>query len=199
MMVKLSVLLAGGVMLSGCATSSNSKYQDTSELERPPQLEIVAVDPSADNQASEERKASSRLGQTASLTEDNLTIALPIEQAWKLVELGLKLNKLEISDRNRDKGQYYVEFDPDNADVKSNAEEGYFDGLFAENKYPKGKYALTLTEKTPRSVTVKAELLESSDDHSAQDGYAGSTATDSGSTKLLQRLYTTLHDELPLD
>ncbi len=199
MMVKLAALLAWVWVLSGCASTSNSKYQDMSELEKPPQLEIVAAEPSAENTDLEEKKANTRLGRAVSLVDDNLSIALSFEQTWKLLELGLRLNKIEISDRDREKGQYYVMFDPDNAEHPSNVEGGFFDGLLADNKYPQGKYLLTLTEQSPRNMRVKAQLVESVTDSATLDSPAGAVAMDDGAAKLLKRLYSTLHDELPLD
>ncbi len=202
MTVKLTTLLVAGFFITACA-NNRSKYHDTSELEKPPQLEIVVSDvvsaSASDNQDLEGRKPNTRLGQAVNLVADNLSITLPFEQAWKLVDLGLRLNKIEISDRNREKGQFYVVFDPDNAERKSNEEGGYFEGLFVDNNYPQGKYLLTLMESSLKNITVKIEFLESSDGHSSQDGYAEFKASDNGATKLLKRLYETLHDELPLD
>jgi hypothetical protein len=186
--------------LTGCAPTPK-KYQDTSELEKPPELGVVsstteqaATESSSDKTAQQANKG---LGDVVKRTDDShLLMILSFGEAWKQVEKAINLSGMEISDKNIQKGQYYVVFDPDLADNKNS--DNIFTSFFISGKYNKARYLLTFTD-TSEGTSMKAEFLEyaeSRDSH--QDGYADPPPADNGLAKFLQTLYTTLHDDLPL-
>lgn len=186
--------------LNGCADTT-TKYRDTSELERPPQLEIVVTQQDQSNESkSDSENINKELRDLVSLPdESHLIINRPFAVAWLIIEKLLILSDMEITDRNRDKGQYYVVFDPDNTEKKRGDSGNLFMDLFIADNYPKGRYVLTFYEN-PQSVKISAELLEyTGDDHTPQDGYAGQTPPDNGVAKLLQKLYSVLHDDSPVN
>lgn len=191
--VMISMFILAG--LSACA-EPNKKYRDTSELEQPPQLPVV-INPSEQTADSKSSNAKA-LADAVSLTDDShLMINLPFDVSWLLIEKAAILSGMEIADKNRDKGQLYLLFDPDSADQKTGKEANLFSDFFTGNNYPKGRYLLTFYEN-PRSVKIEAKFLESAEsDHSAQNGYAEPAPADDGVTKLLQKLYSVLHDDLP--
>jgi uncharacterized lipoprotein len=219
----LSLLFIG---ISGCA-DHGTKYRDTSELEKPPELEIVnsTAEPSSnaakandsapqpanetkttDNAtpASETDKDKNKaanavekgLGDVVKLTDDShLLLILSFDEAWKQVKNALPLASMEISDRNREKGQYYVEFDLDNADLKNGEKPGLLSSLFNEDNYPKARYLLTFTDSSA-GTAVKAEFLEFTS--SQADDQTDTFPADKGVSIMLKKLYSALHDDVPL-
>jgi uncharacterized lipoprotein len=193
--------------LAACATNTSGKYRDTSELERPPQLEVStektaqpSEDSKPDSVATETKadstvKTSTGLGDAVSLAdESHLILNRPFDEAWTLVDKALKRSGMEISDRNREKGQYYVVFDPDTTELKNGEEPGLLTTFLTDNNYPKGRYLLTFYEN-PRSVKINVEFLE----YPASENESEATLSDKGVAKLLKKLYTTLHDDLSSD
>lgn len=196
------------VGLSGCADTSK-KYRDTSELERPPQLEIAqsttdsATETKSDAEAKTETEAKAEvekhiakgLGDVVSIPDDShLIINRPFAEAWLLVAKGLRISGMDVSDRNLEKGQYYVVFDPDTADLKNGEKSGFLDLLFTDDENPKGRYLLTFYE-TPKSVKISIEFLE----YFSSGVQTESPLPDKGVAKLLKKLYTALHDDLPIN
>jgi uncharacterized lipoprotein len=212
------------IALSGCA-DNGTKYRDTSELEKPPELEIinnttesatdeakannhatqsvsetktadaVAASPETDKDkpADTEEKG---LGDVVKLTDDShLLLILSFDEAWRQVTKALRLAGIEISDRNLEKGQYYVEFDLDYAELKNGEKPGFLSSLFNDDKYPKARYLLTFTN-TSEGTVIKTEFLEFT--VSQADEQADSFPADKGVSVLLKKLYTTLHDDVPL-
>lgn len=191
--------------LAACADPAK-KYRDTSELERPPegvaintQLEQMAADKpesaAPETASNSEGKVSAGLGDAVSMVdESHLILNRPFDEAWKLVDKALQLSGMEISDRNRDKGQYYVVFDPDTAELKNGEKPSLLTVFFTDNNYPKGRYLLTFYE-TAQSVKISVEFLE----YPSSDAEADATLPDKGVAKLLKKLYTTLHDDLSSD
>jgi uncharacterized lipoprotein len=199
------LLIASG--LTACATNTSGKYRDTSELERPPELEVStektarASEDSKPDSAATESKADSTaktrtgLGDAVSLEdESHLILNRPFDEAWTLLDKALKLSGMEISDRNREKGQYYVVFDPDTTELKNGEEPSLLTTFLTDNNYPKGRYLLTFYEN-PRSVKISVEFLE----YPASENESEATLSDKGVAKLLKKLYTTLHDDLSSD
>lgn len=184
--------------LGGCADTSK-KYRDTSELEQPPQLEIVVTqsEQSIESKPDSEKNIIKELRDLVSLPdESHLIVNRPFDVAWLVIEKLLILSGMEITDRNRDKGQYYVVFDPDTAEKKRGDSGNLFTDLFSTDNYPKGRYLLTFYEN-PKSVKIKVEFLEYTESKdSAQDGHAETTPSDTGVEKLLKKLYSVLHDDL---
>jgi hypothetical protein len=194
------IALLAVFLLTACAQSSKN-YYDISELEKPPQLEIVPAkaESSLQTEADAEKKGESGLKDAVKLENDSeLQIKLTFDQTWKLLATALKLSDIEVTDLDHEKGQYYVLFDPDNADTKKGESENFLTAFFSANSYPQGRYLLTLTEKE-HEIIVRAEFLEYLTEHSSQDGYADATPSEKGVAMLMKKLYNTLHDELHLE
>lgn len=201
----VTTLLPVVLGLSAC-TDTAKKYRDTSELERPPEVITISAQPeqatdaktegeAAENKSDGGIKISTGLGDAVSMAdESHLILNLPFDEAWKLVEKALLLSGMEISDRNREKGQYYVVFDPDTAELKNGEKPSLLTVFLTDNNYPKGRYLLTFYEN-PRSVKINVEFLE----YPASESESDSTLSDKGVAKLLKKLYSTLHDDLSSD
>ena len=117
------------------------------------------------------------------------------DRSWILVEQALKLSKIEITDKNRDQGFFYVNFDPDAEESNDNVTF-----LFFEDEYDAAAYKL-IVEWSETTTEVTAELVngvntDSPDDEDRED-FEGSVVD--GGAKLLKKLYKTIRDDLPLD
>jgi hypothetical protein len=190
-------LLLSALTLGACA-DTEKKYRDTSELEQPPQLPVVAAASEKTDDGDAKPSHAKALADAVSLTDDShLVINLPFDVSWQLIEKAAEISGMEVADKNREKGQVYLLFDPDSADQKSAKDANLFTDFFTANDYPKGRYLLTFYENA-KSVKIEAKFLEYTESHdSAQDGYAERVPADDGVAKLLKKLYSTLHDDLP--
>ena len=168
-------------VLAACSsTETSSRYHDISELERPPTL---PSDPSyrpdsaysLDDSRIERRQTG--LASRVYLLEGNplqLRIKQPIEKAWYTVAEAIKQNSLKISDYDRSKKVYFINY----------GESGGIFGLFANEPT---NYLLALKEHGKETVVIAT--LTGEKDSSADDE----------SEKLLRQLYDTIHDELRVE
>ena len=187
------------LVLVSCAESKNSRFSDTSHLERPPEMEIAET---AKEVVAEEDKEISNTGlgdeyvsYSDSAEKPMMKIKKLFDRSWILVEQALKLSKIEITDKNRDQGFFYVNFDPNAEESKDNASFSFF-----EDEYDAAAYKLivewseTTTEVTAELVNgVNTDLPDDDEDREDSEG-----SVDSGAG-LLRKLYKTIKDDLPLD
>lgn len=198
MLLKNSFLFIAGVFfLVACADIKTVEYQDTSELEEPPEMEIVEV-PKEQDEENEEIKDVG-LGDIVSLSgsEDKQIIKIKktFERSWELVEQALKLNEIEVTDKNREKGLFYVSFDPDEQSSEPSENETF---SFFGGDYDEGDYQIRVVwQESDTEVTAKLvndtdnEML---DDEEDQEDFESTVA---GSGHLLKTLYKTLRHDLP--
>jgi outer membrane protein assembly factor BamC len=201
-----SVLILIPLVLVSCAETEKSRYKDTSHLEMPPELEIIETEKVAVSEY--EKLTNTGLGDDV-LYEGSageppvMKIKKLFDRSWDLIEQALKLSEIEITDKNREQGFFYVNFDPDARDSK---DAGILDGMsffffvFFVDEYAAAAYKLkvgwaeTNTEVTAELVDqVNTDLLD--DDEDMED-FEGSV--DDGAM-LLKKLYKTIRDDLPLD
>jgi outer membrane protein assembly factor BamC len=110
-----------------------------------------------------ESKSSAPTDQTATETQTAASIAngassLQIDQAkvpaTRLVGRALTRQKLEVTERNVDKGFFYVKFDPDAAKV---SDDGFFDELnfmFGDDPSQEQEYRITVHGLSPQMSEV---------------------------------------------
>jgi outer membrane protein assembly factor BamC len=121
-----------------------------------------------------------------------LVINKPFEQGWFI--LGVLLNQLalEVTDRNRDQGYYFVRYDPDIDYTKQ--DDYWYDikSLFSDDNYSERIYGLKLMESNAQTeVTAQiapANAAEPDDSAPLPDKH------DDGADRLLQALFKTLRD-----
>jgi len=128
-MQAIAKILLLSLGLVSCATSEDSRYRDTRLLERPP---ILAAGKKAGEQQETDNSTVSSIENTktdlnakvymTSSTPPLLIIKQPYDMAWDTLGQALKQSYMTISDREHDKGLYFVTYDPD----KQAAEEGNF-------------------------------------------------------------------------
>jgi len=195
------LILISSVLVS-CAEVEKSRYKDTSHLEMPPEMEIVETEPVVVGEY--EKLTNTGLGDDVSYMgpdEDPvMKIKKLFDRSWVLVEQALKLSEIEITDKNREQGVFYVNFDPDARDSKDTELIDNVSFFFFEDEYDAAAYKIkvkwreTDTEVTAELVDqVNTDLLDDDED---KEDFEGSV---DGGSKLLKKLYKTIRDDLPLD
>lgn len=204
-MVKPLIFLAASLLLLSCSANEDSRYRDTSRLELPPALlnpqpvKAENTDTEVD-EATVDEKAKG-LGDDVYLSEAKptlLKLKQPLDIAWNTVESALRQGDFDIKDRELDKGQYYVIFDPDQYADESDTVVDRFGSLFV-NDYSKSTYLLTLTADGGETL-ITADKAQSSEQNASDEEQktenADADEKSDGPDKLLLSLYRILHDEL---
>ena len=200
---KYFLLIIISLVLLSCAESRNSRYKDTSHLEMPPEMEIVETEPVVVGEY--EKLTNTGLGDeyvsyAGSAEKPVMKIKKLFDRSWVLVEQALKLSEIEITDKNREQGFFYVNFDPD---AQGSKDTELIDGVsffFFEDEYEAAAYKL-IVKWNETDTEVTAELAnqintDMLDDDEDMEDFEGSV--DSGAS-LLKKLYKTIRDDLPLD
>ncbi|MCK5121402.1 MAG: outer membrane protein assembly factor BamC [Methylococcales bacterium] len=187
------------VLVTACSDIKVTKYQDISDLEMPPEMVIVEK-PKVLIEDSEVIKKTG-LGKSVSLAglgkEPVIKIKKTFERSWAIVEQALKLNEIEITDKNRDEGVFYVLFDPDAKQAGSQITET-ITFFFFEDEYVEAAYKLTVVWRDS-DTEVTVELIDQVSNDILDDGEDEFEDTIDAGTKLLKTLYKTIKDDLPLD
>ena len=200
-MPSLIKILLLALMLASCSTTSEDKrYRDTSALERPPELKInkkPGGTDDIDNSTATIKHEGTGLGSNVYLTSTTpalLMIKETYDLAWETLGQGLKQSHLQITDREHDKGLYFVTYNPDRQNDEE--ESGFLDktlNYFGE-KHNDERYILTVTEKgseTQVSVAINTEPKLSS----KPDTKNSSTLPPAdGAEKLLALIYKTMSE-----
>lgn len=187
------------LLLSACSSSESSRYKDLSHLEKPPVIIVAETTNKTPGKVDEivERKG---FGEIVSLAGSaglsQLKIKKIFDRSWNIVEQALNLKEIEITDRNRDEGVFYLKYDPDQGRDK---EPGFFGkfSLFKTDNYDEARYKLTVvwrdteTEVSVDLVGEDGKVI--TDDLDYDEEFEG--RTDSGAL-LIKDLYKTIRDDL---
>lgn len=186
----LSTLLLLAATAASCTTAED-KYKSTDMLERPPTLiGIKPAVPPSDDAETPPKEAKAGLGDEVTMTEANpprLRINQGFARAWSTIASVLTQEKLEITDRNRDKGLFYVTYDPDSYKPD---DAGFFSSLLPTNEYPEEGYVLNL-----QGQGGGTEITAEAANNTALSAEEDATPAD-GAEKLLKTLYKTLRDKV---
>mgnify|MGYP000745247841 FL=1 len=201
MVLKNSWLLFLIILFVGaCSEAKNTRYKDTSVLESPPVMDIVEKPKAVVKET--EKIENTGLGDVVKLVGSDeqpvIQIKKIFDRSWDIVGEGLKLSEIEISDKNREEGVYYLRFDPDN---RSSKDSGLMDSmafLFFADDYDEAPYKLTVIWKDS-STEVTAELVDEQSDDFLDDGKGDFDGSVDSGAKLIKALYKTIRDDLPND
>ena len=112
------ILPAFSCLLTSCSVK-DSRYKSTEMLERPPRLVLnstVESEQVADDSVVPKKKHRKGLKEEVALEmkaqPPMIKIKQPFAEAWNTVELALKQREIKITDQERDKGWYYVDYNP---------------------------------------------------------------------------------------
>jgi len=188
------------LFVGACSEAKNTRYKDTSVLESPPVMDIVEKPKAVVKET--EKIENTGLGDVVKLVGSDeqpvIQIKKIFDRSWDIVGEGLKLSEIEISDKNREEGVYYLRFDPDN---RSSKDSGLMDSmafLFFTDDYDEAPYKLTVIWKDS-STEVTAELVDEQSDDFLDDGKGDFDGSVDSGAKLIKALYKTIRDDLPND
>lgn len=192
MNIKSVSLCASFVLLQACTNTRT--YRDTTDLEMPPRLEITQR-ALKEAESTDSSVAGTELDDSVLLEDQEYPPVIKIkklfDRAWDMVGQALNKKKIEIVDKNRDKGVYFVKYDPSEDTTTGNV----FGGVkffFFEQSYEKSEYKLSLawheTETQVRAAMLNKPRRQTVDED--EDGPVD------GSEKLIQALYEAIRDEI---
>jgi hypothetical protein len=198
---KNGALILMALCIGACSESKNPKYKDTSLLEKPPVMPIVAKQKDRVEESEEEQDEKKGLGDNIILTEFEQKPIIKIKKnfdlSWNFVEQALQLKDIEISDKNREKGIYYVTFDPDEQSDSTLADAMTF--FLFKDDYAEAAYKLTVKEKaTDNSEIIIEHIATEENDLMDDDGDDFDGTIDEG-VMLMNTLYKTIRDELEIE
>ncbi len=203
---KIYILIT--LFIVSCSDVQQTKYKDTEHLEVPPEMKItkkspVVVEEDVKDEADEEESVDKGLGENILLvgTEKKSVIKIKkkFDRSWELIDQALKLEEIEITDKDRGQGVFYVVYDPDD---QHSADSSLIDKMtffFFKDEYEEASYKLTVLRQDDETE-VTAEQIESETNDLLDDGEDNDIAgsIDDGSM-LLNALYKTLKEDLPVD
>lgn len=185
--------------LASCGTVEDPRYRDTSKLELPPNLQ--AGRQSIQQEADDEGVIGERSGQKGlggalvnmSVSEPpELKLKQPFNVAWNTLASAFRQSQLEIKDRDRDRGVYYVVFDPDDYVPEDESLLDRMGNILADD-YSKAVYVLTLTAEDGETKITAAKA-----GNAEQGGLSAAMDEDEkpgGAERLLSLLYQSLRDD----
>ncbi len=187
---KICLLLTGCLVLVACNVPSKN-YKDTTALEKPPMLDIVTSGVEQTAPTSTDDNHAGLGDKVIMLDNTHILLKQPLGIAWKTLEAALKQSGFELTDRNLEKGFYYVNYDPKTFSGKKaqNWATKIDDFLFPDEKTPQNLYAISIRPKTD-AIVIHTLLV----DAVKEDG----VTQDDASVQLLAVIYKTLHDDLDL-
>ncbi len=194
-LVKLILVNISCLYVSACSTPR--QYQDNSNLEQPPQLAVNKTNYALDNSVVSIIKG---LGDKVSLSENILLLKQPFNSAWDTLEQALKLNNMLITDRNREQGRYYIQYDPDEVADKAEGFLARASFFIFQDEYERLPYVLQMV-KSSEGVKIKVTGVDSDESFDLLDDgedLTYDTSKNRASEILLRNLYRTLKHELPL-
>ena len=188
------------LITAAASCASSQKPKEFEGLERPPQMikppsEIQSqpadTEPEGEDAAMDvEEKKLNRNVQLTSVSGSDTTIRIlePFDQAWLLVVKALNDDSVfKVTDRNRDQGVFYVNYNPGNHDqtLWNNTVDFLTGGSESE-----GDYYIRLVE-SGQNTDVSAEMIVEEDFDDEGDNFAD---PESGVEKFLNALYIVLQE-----
>jgi len=188
------------VLISACSDVKNTKYKDTSALEAPPVMKIAET-PKVQFEEKEEAE-NTGLGDIVSISSSAeypvIKIKKMFERSWSIVEQGLALSEIEITDRNRDKGVFYVKFDPDRLSSKDSGLLDKMTFFLFKDDYEEASYKIAVVWRES-NTEVSTELIDEVDNDLLDDGEEDFESSIDSGGMLIKALYKTIRDDLPID
>jgi hypothetical protein len=181
--------------LVSCSGTTASRYHDTHELEMPPVLEI-SQSQNVRPLSLEEKLPTKGLGDIVSLSDGSgvpiLKVKKLFDRSWELLLQTLELQKIEVSDTNRERGEILLNYQP-----QSGTEQSGFTFFFFEDDYALAAYKIKV-EWVETETQIRVELTDEEKQKRDQADEEFSQTLDDGGL-LIKRLFRTMRDDLPLD
>jgi uncharacterized lipoprotein len=186
-----AVVFALSFCVLACS-SGNSRYRDTAMLERPPTLALQKNTQSGDtiiDDSIEPKKKRPGLSSSVTLLEEDtkrILIKQPVTQAWLTLGMALKQSDIKITDYEKGKYNYYVNYHSQG--VLTNVIN------FLNEEESKTIYLLTLSSQGDDSL-IQAQLASRNEQASHNtDGVVEKVNDDSDG--LVDAIYHLLRDDI---
>ncbi len=185
------------ILLSSC-TAHDSRYRDTAMLEKPPEIGAIQV-PEAklkDTSIVKHNIAGTDLGSKVYIKSTSpavLRIKQPFDVAWQTLGNALIVDHLEITDREHDKGRYFVSYYPDKVPEE---DSNFVDKTlsFFGDKLTEERYVITVTEQGDETEVLVANNTEPKQSSKSEEQYKLTTPPADGAEKLLNSIYKTMSE-----
>jgi NlpB/DapX lipoprotein len=184
-------------LVTAC-TGTDPRYRDTQMLERPPQLAVTkpVEEIVKDSSAVKHNIEGTELGSTVSIkstTPPVLIIKQPFNVAWQTLGNALRADNVEVTDREHDKGRYFVTFDPNKTPED---ESGFLDKTlsYLNDAHVEERYVLTVTDKGQETEVLVANNTEPKQSSNSEEQYKLTTPPADGAEKLLNSIYKTMSE-----
>ncbi len=201
---KQSIFFLILITVASCAEHKDTRYRDTTELEIPPTIEIVEK-PEAQVQASnkpEQTVLANKILLAGSELVPVIKIKKLFDRSWNLVEQALKLNDIQVKDKNRELGVFYILF---SSEQQKPDEAQTFDTItsfFFSDDTRKSGYKLTVAWQES-DTEVAAEIVAEDDGDGLLDDededIEDFASTVDNSAALINTLYQTLKHDLEIN
>lgn len=172
------------VLLLAACGETPERYRDIHHLELPPELPIEHTHQQAAVGADDLKPKVSALAGLMVFEEiagkPVLTLKTRRERAWEMVATALRIDDINVIDKNRDLSLFQVRYDPD-IDGK---QVGFVSSLF-NNDYPEAEYTIKLKEEIA-GVLVEVAPNQANELDSSEDG----------SAELVRLLHRTINDKI---
>lgn len=191
-----SLILSLGLV--SCGGPTESRYRDTAMLERPPTLPVThqSAEQSvlADNKLGQRKSEQEHEGPSVYMTNTTpplLMIRQPLELGWDTLGHALKQDYLKVSDRQQEKGLYFISYSPEIVEEK---DSGFFDKAISVFKKDRQEehYVLTVTEQhleTQVSISVNQQKP------TTENNVSASLPLAEDANKLLLLIYKSMSDK----
>ena len=194
-------ILLLSLCLVSCGTATDTRYRDTAMLERPPTLAVThqAGEPSraADEsmaQKNRDGEESEAIVYMTTTTPPLLVIKQPFDLAWDTLGHALKQDTLKVTEREQDKGLYFVSYDPE---AQAEKEGGFFNKTLSifQDKLKEEHYVLTVTAKG-EETQISAAINNAPKHSEGSENNENTPAPPAdGAEKLLLSIYKAMSDK----
>jgi uncharacterized lipoprotein len=191
--MKASIVISlAASILTACASTEDSRYKDTHNLETPPDVAVEKLTP--EQQKVNELDAPKRRrhkGLGADVYKDEgfeqaLKIKRSFDESWSLLGHAIQQNDLKVPDQDRSKGVYYVIYNGN----------GLLTGAVSFFKDDKSQTTYLLKVEATGDETSVVASLASKDEQTDTDRKNEKKLDEDNSAKLVDLLYDTLHDDV---
>lgn len=195
-------ILLTALIITSCSEPAATKYKDTTELEVPPTIKIVETEqslPEKDNEIAE-KAISSKVLLAGTEQAPVIKIKKLFDRSWNLVEQALKLNDIEVKDKNRDLGVFYILYSGEEQTPDKMQTFDKISSFFFGDDTKKSGYKLTVAWHVS-DTEVAAEIVAEDDDElldDAKDKEDFVIPVDN-SANLINVLYKTLKHDLEIN
>jgi uncharacterized lipoprotein len=194
------------LLLSACSSTDKNiqhkevenrvtRYKDTTDLEQPPTT--IAMSKLKAKKREVEQVKKKGLGSAVFFDKKRSTlhVAKTFDRSWEIIDQALKLNKIKVTDKNRDQGVFYVTYDPDSQQSDDSSLMDSMTFFLFKDEYEEMDYKLTLVTQEHVTEVSAEQVIKDINDLLDDGGERMDGIMDKGS-KLIEALYKTTKNDV---